>query len=512
MNTRSSGLILFAIALGLFMSALDNTITSAAISHIIQDLSGFERVSWVFTSYMLASTSTILIFGKMSDIFGRKLMYLIGITFFLIGSALCGTATSMDQLILYRAIQGIGAGAIFPISFTIIYSTFADPKQASKVAGIMAAVFGLSSVAGPQIGTFISEHWGWTWCFYVNVPLGILSFFIVLFRLKESRSTTKPKIDYLGTFLLIVTTLSIMLGLEFGGKDYAWTSPQIIGLFALGLVGLCLFILVERRVEEPVLPFAIYRSRMVISTTIACLCQGVIMFSAITYLPMFTVAVMGHENSNSTLTPMMLSLIIGAIAFGFLQSKFSFRSLMSFTMISGIVAASLLTSIGYDTTSGYMIFLMVLLGFGAIGPLMSVAQNAVAVSVDAKYLGVTSSVVGFWRNFGGILGASMMATIVNNNLKDTIASGAESLHIPLDKIDTLANPQLLIHAGSTPLPPAVHDFLRDALGSAINHGFILAICFCSIGLIASLLAGPGSLPSQKQETSSEGQSVQPQNA
>ncbi|WP_442604012.1 DHA2 family efflux MFS transporter permease subunit [Paenibacillus sp. KN14-4R] len=510
MKSKSSGLIMFAIALGLFMSALDNTITSAAISHIIKDLGGFEHVSWVFTSYMLASTTTILIFGKLSDIFGRKLMYLIGISFFLIGSALCGTAQSMDQLILYRAIQGIGAGAIFPISFTIIYTQFADPKQASKIAGIMAAVFGLSSVAGPQIGTFISENWNWAWCFYVNIPLGIFSFLILSFGLKESRSARKPKVDYLGTFLLIVTTLSIMLGLEWGGKDYAWISPEIVGLFALGAIGLALFIIVERRAAEPVLPFAIYRSRMVVSTTIACLCQGVIMFSAITYLPMFTVAVMGHANSNSTLTPMMLSLTVGAVSFGALQTKFSFRSLMTFTMLAGIVAASLLTSIGYDTSSGYMIFLMILLGFGAIGPLMSIAQSAVAVSVDPKYLGVTSSVVGFWRNFGGILGASIMATIVNNNLKDTITSGAEALHIRPEQIDTLANPQLLIRAGSTPLPPEIHDFLRNALGTAINHGFILAICFCSIGLLASLLAGPGSMTKKEPET--ETIPAQPQNA
>jgi EmrB/QacA subfamily drug resistance transporter len=303
---QSTGLIILSMALGLLMSSLDNTIVSASITKVIEDINGFDKVAWVFTAYMLAATSTMLVFGKMSDLFGRKRFYLIGISLFLIGSALCGVAATMNQLIWFRVIQGIGSGAIFPISFTIIYTIFADPKQAAKLSGVMGAIFGLSSVAGPQLGTWISENIGWRWCFYVNLPIGIASFLVLLFALKESRSDKKPKIDYVGTVLLIVSIVSILLGLEFGGKTYAWDSWQIIGLFVIGVVGTLAFIAVERKAEEPVLPLKIFRSRMVTGTSIICFCQGVIMFSAISYLPLYSVIVLKHVNSNGILTPMMV--------------------------------------------------------------------------------------------------------------------------------------------------------------------------------------------------------------
>jgi EmrB/QacA subfamily drug resistance transporter len=504
MANKKTGLIILAMALGLLMSALDNTVTSAAISHIISDINGFDKISWVFTAYMLASTSTMLVFGKLSDMFGRKLFYMIGISIFLIGSALCGMAQDMTQLIVFRAIQGIGSGAIFPISFTIIYTIFADPKQAAKLSGVFAGIFGLSSVAGPQIGTLLAESWGWRWCFYVNLPLGVLSFLVLFFALKESRSDRRPKIDYLGTLFLIVTTVSLMLALEFGGKDYDWGSWQIISLLVVAVVIGFLFIQVERRAHEPILPLPLFKNRMVLATVLACLCQGAIMFSAIAYLPIFSTAVLGNANSNSLLTPMLFSLMVGAVGFGFLQRYFSFRAVFAFSMTAGIVVSYLLSVVSHDASKFYMIVLMVILGVGAIGPLMSVAQNAVAQSVDRKYIGVSSSIVGFWRNIGGVLGASIMATIVNNNYSSLIQDGAAAHQMPLDKLATLGNPEQLIRAGSE-LPPATLNFLRDSLGTAINHGFILSIAFGVVGLGAAFIAGPlrFAAPAPRQDVQTE---------
>ncbi|ANY69055.1 multidrug transporter [Paenibacillus sp. BIHB 4019] len=490
MNKEKTGLIVLAMALGLLMSSLDNTITSAALSHIIKDIGGFEQVSWVFTAYMLASTSMMLVFGKMSDLFGRKLFYLIGISIFLLGSALCGMAQDITQLIVFRAIQGIGAGALLPISFTIIYTVFADPKQASKMAGVFAGIFGLSSVAGPQIGTLLSEAWGWRWCFYVNVPIGIVSFLVLLFALKESRSERKPKIDYLGTAFLIICTISLMLALEWGGKDYAWTSWQILSLFAVSVIVGLLFISVELRAEEPILPLVLFKNRMVVGLCLACLCQGAIMFSAIAYLPIFSTAVLGQENSNALLTPMMVSLISGAVLFGFLQSKFAYRTLIAFTMAAGVVVSYLLSTVSHDASKWYMIGLMILLGLGAIGPLMSMSQTAMAASVERKYIGISSSIVGFWRSIGGVLGASIMATIVNNNLKTLLSDGAAEHHIPQDQIATLANPEQLVR-GAGNVPQDIVAFVRDSLGTAINHGFILSIVFALLGIVAAFVAGPG---------------------
>ncbi|MBW7475139.1 MFS transporter [Paenibacillus oenotherae] len=505
MKKDRKGLIIAAIALGLLMSSLDNTITSSAISHIIKDINGFDQFSWVFTAYMLASTSMMLVFGKMSDLFGRKLFYLIGIGFFLLGSALCGMAQDMTQLILFRAVQGIGAGALFPISFTIIFTMFADPKQAAKMSGVLAGVFGLSSVAGPQLGTFLSEQWGWRWCFYVNLPIGILSSLILMLALKESRSERRPSIDYMGTVCLIITTISLMLALELGGKDFAWGSWQIILLFAASILCGTLLLFVERRAKEPILPLPLFRNRMIVGMTLGCICQGGIMFSAISYLPIFSTAVLGNANSNTLLTPMMFSLMVGAIAFGFLQQILSYRLMLALSMTGGIVVSVLLATVSHHASTWYMVGLMIALGLIVIGPLMSVAQNAVAMSVDRKYIGISSSFVGFWRNIGGVLGASIIATIVNNDYKHIVQEGAVSNGIPADQVSKWTNPDLIIQAGAG-IPKQILGFVRDSLGSAINHGFILCIIFGAIGIAAALIAGPGRYvrPSQPVEQATAG--------
>ncbi|MFC3803080.1 DHA2 family efflux MFS transporter permease subunit [Cohnella sp. GCM10012308] len=486
--SKKTGLIVLSMALGLLMASLDNTIVSASMNKVIENIGGFEKVSWVFTAYMLASTSTMLIFGKLSDMFGRKRFYLIGIGLFLLGSALCGMAQSIDQLIWFRVIQGVGSGSVFPISFSIIFTLFADPKQAAKLSGVMGAVFGLSSVAGPQLGTLISEHMSWRWCFYVNVPIGIASMLVLVFSLRESKAEKKPRIDYWGAVLLVAATVSALLALELGGNSYAWGSWQIIGLFALGAIAGASFIAVELKAEEPMLPLTIFKNRLVLGVSLLCFCQGVIMFSAIAYLPLYATAVMGKTNSNGILTPMMASLIAGAIVSGFFVARFRFRTVLFVNMALGVVAAILLMNLSADMAYWQVIAIMILLGLGVIGPLMSLGQTAVAMSVDPKYIGISSSVVGFWRNIGGVIGASVMAVLVNASLKDSSREAIAKFSIPTDQAGTLANPETVIK-GAAQLPADLLTFMRGEIGGAISHGFILALFVMIAGALVALSVG-----------------------
>lgn len=492
------------MALGLLMASLDNTIVSASVNHVIADIGGFEKISWVFTAYMLAATSTMLIFGKLSDLFGRKKFYLIGISLFLIGSALCGMAQSIDQLIWFRVIQGVGSGSVFPISFSIIFTLFGDPKQAAKLSGVMGAVFGLSSVAGPQLGTLLSEHFSWRWCFYVNVPIGVASMIVLLFSLRESKAERKPRIDYLGAFLLIVATVSVLLALELGGKDYAWSSWPIIGLFLLGVIGGALFLRVESKAEEPMLPLSIFKHRLVLGTSLLCFCQGFMMFSAITYLPLYATSVLGKANSNGVLTPMMASLIGGAILSGFVAAKFRFRTVMFANMALGVAASVLLMNLSPDMPYWQVVGIMILLGLGVIGPLMSMAQNAVAMAVDAKYIGISSSVVGFWRNIGGVMGASLMAVMVNASLKDSSLAAIAKFNIPDDQAATLTNPETVLR-GTAAMPPDLLAFMRDGIGSAISHGFMLSLIVMAAGMLIALTVGGARL--QKKPEAAEEQAA-----
>ncbi len=482
--------IILAMALGLLMSSLDHTITSAAINHILGEIGGFESMSWVFTSYVLASTSTMLIFGKLSDLFGRKLFYLIGISVFLLGSALCGIAQTMEQLIFFRAIQGIGSGALFPITFSILFTLSSDPRYTGRISGVFAGIYGLSSVAGPQLGTFISNFLGWRWCFYVNLPIGVVAFLTLFIALQESRSMLRPKIDYPGTFSLVIATVSLMLALEWGGKQYLWSSWAILTLVALAVAASITFIFCEKKASEPILPLFLFRNRMVVATSIACLVQGAIMFAAVTYMPIFSVAVLGHSNSNGVLTPMMLSLVAGAALFGRLQTKLSFRSLMAFSMLAGIGSTAALSHLSFQISYLNLSLLMILLGFAAIGPLMSIAQNAIAYSVDKKYIGISSSLVGFCRNMGGVIGVSITAAVVNRDYQNSIAAVAESNQIPSDQLKSLYNPEILMNS-AIHLDAHTQGLLRESLGTSIQHGYIVGIGFAVIGFLAVLQSGEG---------------------
>lgn len=300
--------------LGLFMAALDQTIVSTAMTTIIQKLGGLESFIWVYSAYMIAMVVSTPIFGKLSDMYGRKRFFLMGLILFLLGSILCGTAQNMDQLIIYRAIQGIGGGAIMPIVFTIIFDLFPAEKR-GKMMGLFGAVFGVSSVFGPILGGTITDNLSWRWIFYINVPIGILAIAFILKAYHESKVTRKQVIDWAGAILLTGTILCLMFGLELGGMEgWAWDSAQTISLFAGSVILFILFLLAERVAKDPIIKLGLFRKRLFTSSMAVSMLYGGVMIAGATYIPIFIQGVF-HKTATETstvLTPMMLGVVLSS--------------------------------------------------------------------------------------------------------------------------------------------------------------------------------------------------------
>lgn len=490
-----------SIALGLVLTALDHTIVSASINKIIDDIGGLDRVTWIYTTYALAGTSTMLIFGKLSDLFGRKTLYLVSIGIFLLGSALCGTAQTIEQLSIYRVIQGVGSGGIFPISFSLIYTLYTDPKESGKLSGIFGAVFGLSSIAGPQIGMWISETLSWRWCFYINLPIGIISFAALLLTLRESRSVTKPKIDVLGAILIVIATVCSMIALELDGNNVSWTSWQVMALFGISVLSIICFFIVERRAVEPILPLKLFKNRMVTGTSIVVFCQGAMMFAAMTYLPLYTNYVLGESRLNLLLTPLMFSMIVGSVLIGFILTRFQIRTFMLVNMVIGIVVSCLLMSLSPAVPFWQFIGMVVLLGLGVLGPLNSLSQNAFAYSVEERFIGVSSSLVGFCRSMGGVMGASIMAVIVNSHMTASVETAMTRFNL-----NSSSDPSYIPPSVETVLrykerfEPELVSYFTHAMDQAITQGFVLLLGFSVIGAIAALTVGSMKIKKRSEET------------
>ncbi|HEY4431406.1 MAG TPA: MFS transporter, partial [Paenibacillus sp.] len=302
MHTKESNLklVVIGLLLGILMSAMDNTIVASAMGTIVSDLGGLDKIVWVTSAYMVMVMAGTPIFGKLSDMYGRKRFFMFGLIVFLIGSALCGTATSITQLSIYRAIQGIGGGALMPIAFTIVFDIY-PPEKRGKLTGLFGAVFGISSVLGPLLGAYITEYVGWQWVFYINLPLGIIALFLIATSYKESISHAKQRIDWGGAFTLVSAIICLMFALELGGNQYAWDSSVILGLFAGFAVLLLAFIFIERVAAEPVISFAMFSKRLFATSSVTALFYGSAFIVATIYIPIFVQGVFGGSATNSGL-------------------------------------------------------------------------------------------------------------------------------------------------------------------------------------------------------------------
>jgi EmrB/QacA subfamily drug resistance transporter len=457
-SEREKLFTMIAVLLVMLLASLDQTIVDTAMPHIISDLQGFSLYTWVTTGYLLTSTVMVPVYGKLSDLFGRKPIFLIGVVLFLVGSAASGAAQTMLQLVLFRGFQGLGAAALLPIAMAVIGDLF-TPRERARWQGIAGGVFGLSSVIGPTLGGFITDHSTWRWVFYVNLPVGVVALLVLVFLMPTLRSarTGKAIIDYLGVMFLIATTVPLLLALTWGGNaQYNWNSVQVIGMFVASAVFLVIFIFYERYRErrdlQPIIDLSMFSNRVFTTSVIITMITGAGMFGCIVFLPLFAQGVLGMSATDSglRLLPMMIGLILSSVISGQLLARTGRYKWLAFmgTLIT-IGGTALMLRLGLNSTPLDLIIAMVVLGLG-LGFGMSIytviVQNALPDKIGQATAGLT-----FFRSIGGTVATAILGAVLNASYLPAFHSALPASLKALLKpqvISAFDNPDLLLSSSS----------------------------------------------------------------
>lgn len=418
--------VVAGLLLGILMSAMDNTIVATAMGTIIAELGGADKFVWVTSAYMVAVMAGMPIFGKLSDMYGRKNFFVFGLIVFLIGSALCGTAESIIQLSIYRAVQGIGGGALMPIAFTIVFDVF-PPDRRGKMTALLGAVFGISSVLGPLLGAYITEYIHWHWIFYINIPLGVLALFFILRFYKETGQRSLQRIDWWGAITLVGAVVCLMFALELGGKQFAWSSWPIVALFSGFALAFLMFLFVETRAAEPIISFWMFKNRLFATSQALAFLYGATFIILTVFIPIFVVAVYGGSATNAgfILMPMMLGSVVGSACGGIFQTKTSFRNLMIISIISYTIGMILLTTLQPDTARGLLTLFMIIVGFG-VGFSFSLLPTASIHNVEQQHRGSANSTNAFFRSLGMTLGITIFGSIQNKTFLSKLTAAFPS--------------------------------------------------------------------------------------
>jgi EmrB/QacA subfamily drug resistance transporter len=451
------------LMVALLLAALDQTIVATALPRVVSDLGGISQYSWVFTAYMLGSTVTVPLYGKLGDVHGRKPLFIVAIVIFLLGSALCGAAQNMWELVVFRAVQGVGAGGLFPLTLAMV-GMIVPPRDRGRYQGLIGSVFAGASILGPLIGGFIVDNTTWRWIFYVNLPVGGLALAVILVTMPRRPYRQEHSIDWLGAGVLAAGTTALLLGLVWGGNRYPWASGEVIGALVAAGVLLVAFGLVEHRVPEPILPFDLLRNSTV-AASVACMALvGAAMFGTISFVPLFVQGVIGTSATSSgvVLTP----LILGAVITSFISGQFVSRTgrYRPNTLFGPVVLGAgmlLLWRMDIHTTNGEAARNMVIAGIG-LGAMMQIFVLSVQNSVARRAMGTATALTQFSRSIGSTLGVTVMGVLVNQNLPPRANTAGIAVH-------------RLPRAG------------RVALADALHPAFLFGAALCAAVFLISVL-------------------------
>jgi len=476
-------LVMFGLMSGLFLAALDQSIVGTALPRIVSDLGGLDHLSWVVTAYLLTSTAVTPLWGKISDLYGRRLIFQICITIFIVGSALCGLAQDMPQLIAFRALQGIGGGGLFAIVLSIIGDVI-PPRERGRYQGYFGAVFGVSSVAGPLLGGWFTDGPGWRWIFYINLPVGLIAMFIIATFLKVPTTKREHSIDYLGAALIVAAVTSLLLYLNWAGDSYGWGTPTALMLPIGALLFTVLFIVVERRATEPILPPSLFANSIFTVGNIFIFLSGMAMFGALIFLPVYFQAVMGMSPTRSglALLPAVIGIFLTSIGSGQLISRYGRYKIFPIIGASILVVALLLFSRIAVGTPYWQIAIYAFLFGAGLGFTMQTVVVAVQNSVPIRDMGSATGATTFFRNLGASIGTAVFGAVLGIRLTHYLAAefaavpGAASQTASIDTNDVQA-----IQALQEP----VKQMVLTAFTRAIDDVFLTGVPFAAAALIVA---------------------------
>ena len=496
MSRQRTILTTAGIMVGLFMASMEITVIATAMPTIVGELGGLAIYSWAFSVYMLASTTTVPIYGKLSDIYGRRPIYVTAMSIFLIGSVLCGFAQSMEQLIAFRALQGLGAGGVMPMVFIIVGDIF-NFEQRARMQGLFAGVWGISSIVGPLLGGFLVDQLSWHWVFWINVIPGTIAMIMVWFAMQEPDldRINRPSVDYLGAAVLSASVIALLLGLFEFGTPLGW------GLLGVTLILLLALFWVERRAVNPILPLPLFRQRLFATATAHGFLTGWAMFGSLSFVPLFVQVVIGTNatEAGSTLMPMLLGWVFCSIIGSRALLYINYRIVILLGVSLLVLGSFLMT----QNTGGMSRFqAMISLGLMGMGMGFSVSPFLIAVqsAVPKREMGTATSTLQFCRNIGGTLGVSVMGALLASRLSAALtAVGVDPTSISLD---SLVDPVAGNNAAS-----ALDGTIRVALGGAIQGVFVVAFGAALLSLVVSIFAPGGKIGSVASPT--QGSNITP---